>query len=97
MPRVTESCGYQGHICGARPVQAISRYRDQNDYCIEGHRVTLYDDGQCTGTQEQRRALALFLLDEYAEYLHWHVAFKAKYDPDAKVFPLSPLPEGWNS
>lgn len=68
---ITETCGYQGHVCGDR-VQFISRYRCENDYCVSGRRVSITDDGQV------RRALhgdieriRLFELDRYAEYLRW--------------------------
>lgn len=41
------SCGYRGsfHFCAQGRVGFISRYRDENDYCIDGRRVTLRDDG----------------------------------------------------
>lgn len=50
----------------------ISRYREQNDYCIDGRRVRLLDDGTTNATSEERRKLGIFLLREYAEYAKWH-------------------------
>lgn len=67
-----ETCGYQGHVCGYKPVQFISRYMDTNDYCVHGHRVALMDSGEFgPSTREEREAILLFELDRYAEYLKW--------------------------
>lgn len=78
------NCGYQGHVCdtwGGR-VQFISRYRDENDYCIGGHRVTLCDDGTLRAysgvTEAERVALHNFLLNEYADYLRWRTEYFRK-------------------
>ena len=68
------SCGYQGHVCSSWEVQFISRYRDESDYCVFGERVTLYDNGTFKGIipQEQKTALYLYLLNEYANYCKFH-------------------------
>lgn len=74
-----EYCGYHGHVCQQNTVQFISRYRNQNDYCVSGNRVTIYDDGAVRrGTPEQIAAVRLFELRKYAEYCQWHAEYKAK-------------------
>ena len=74
-----ESCGYQGHICQRGKVQFISRYRDQNDYCVSGDRVRIYDNGEVRyGTPAQVAAIRQFELEKYAEYCRWHAEFKAR-------------------
>jgi hypothetical protein len=66
-------------------VRFLSRYRECNDYDVDGIRVSIHDDGHthafCTGeaTPEQREAIRLFELDRYAEYCRWHVEFKQKH------------------
>ena len=72
------TCGYD-HFC-TRGVQFISRYRDENDYCVGGERVRVFDNGaepprangKCVSTR-QVQAILLFELDKYAVYLAWHV------------------------
>jgi hypothetical protein len=71
-------CGYQGHVCGLNRVQFISRYRDENDYCVNGTRVSLTDSGEFNGTPEQAEAVRLFELHRYAEYLVWRNDFRLR-------------------
>ena len=75
--RVTESCGYQGHVC-SNSVQFISRYRDKNDYCLRGQRISVHDDGTVHSspapTPEQLQAIRLYEIQKYADYVKWHVA-----------------------
>lgn len=83
------SCGYMGHICNDT-VQFISRYRDENDYCIGGVRVHLYDDSTVRGaTPKQIEALELHLLAAYAEYLGWHSKMHFDWGHDwPKAYPF---------
>lgn len=71
------TCGYTGHVCAvhSRAVQFISRYRDETDYCVGGHRICVLDTGEVRtvdATPEQLERIALFELEEYADYLRWH-------------------------
>jgi len=68
------TCGYDGHR-GPGKVRFISRYKDENDYCVEGVRITLWDNGRCDGTPEQAEALRLYLLDQYADTIRWRVEY----------------------
>ena len=72
-----ESCGYQGHICGRNgQVQFISRYRDENDYCVGGQRIAVHDDGTVHSypapTPEHLQAIRLYEIQKYGEYVLWH-------------------------
>lgn len=88
-----ETCGYRalGHYCTPGKVQFISRYKDENDYCIGGRRTTLSDAGKVwqggnVPSNEDMTLLWLFLLDEYAAYLQWHAENR-----DRLTVPLSPF------
>ncbi len=84
-----QECGYQGHVCGLKAVQFISRYRDENDYCVAGHRISLNDAGEFgESTPAEREAIKLFILNEYAGYIKWHVEFKAKMDATMTLQPF---------
>lgn len=87
-----QECGYKGHVCGLKPVQFISRYRDQNDYCVNGVRVTLSDNGEwMRGTPEEREKVRLFALDSYADYLRSRADFRSRYGVDMDLIPLESL------
>lgn len=75
-----QTCGYQGHYCSG--VKFISRYHDTNDYCVNGRRVSLTDSGWFSdaSSTEEREAIRLFLLNEYADYLKWHSEHKTRLD-----------------
>lgn len=70
-------CGYAG--CYDHGTRFISRYRDQNDYCVDGTRVTLYDSGEFHGSPAQARAVLLFELSKYTEYIAWNRQQRAKF------------------
>jgi len=75
MERAT--CGY--HSCSCRGINFISRYREKNDYCVEGKRVCVTDAGAAVYSSASRSdldALGLFLLGQYAKYCAWHVEHK---------------------
>jgi hypothetical protein len=75
-----ETCGYQGHCCSSKDVQFISRYRDQNDYCVGGNRVSVYDSGEVrNGSAADYKRILLFELARYAEYIARHVRHKEAY------------------
>jgi len=80
MAETRKECGYLGHVCGLSKVQFISRYREQNDYCVNGSRVSLNDSGEFGyyATEEEKGAVRLFLLEEYADYLRWRNTFRAR-------------------
>jgi hypothetical protein len=82
-------CGYDGHYCGIGRTFFISRYRGINDYCVDGVRVSVSDDGQAHTfdgvTPEQIERIRLFELGKYAEYCEWH----SKLDASDKV--IAPL------
>ena len=85
----TETCGYQGHVCGLKPVQFISRYRNANDYCINGKRVVLHDDGTFErGTTQDRESVQLFLLAEYSDYLRWRASMRQKFGEMPAIQPF---------
>jgi hypothetical protein len=72
------ACGYHGHVCSVGTVQFISRYRDANDYCVDGRRITVRDDGHAPTFGHEAVALELveriwlWELERYAAYLRWH-------------------------
>ena len=94
-----ETCGYQGHVCAYNDgrVQFISRYRGTEDYCVGGHRVSVNDDGTIRdATPEQKKAVELYLLDEYARYLEWNRQQRQHYEnwsqvirPIGHILPLT--------
>lgn len=96
----SNTCGYGSwdHSCRKGQVQFIVSGMGSCDYCVGGHRVTVREDHSTNGTPEENRAVALFLLNKYAEYCAWHVDFKAKCGPDyvptLQAFD-SILPERW--
>jgi hypothetical protein len=69
------TCGYD-HYC-TRGVQSISRYHGENDYCVAGRRIHVNDDGRkpraCgeDASPAQVRAILLFELGKYADYIEW--------------------------
>lgn len=88
-----QTCGYQGHYCSSSDVQFISRYRDENDYCVGGKRVTVYDDGRTRTTcdvvtESDKAAILAFERAKYAEYLTWHDAQVAS----SPHWPIKPEP-----
>ena len=67
-------CGYGGHVCSERAVQFISRGFNINDYCVGGKRVQVADDGTTrNATADDLKRILLFELDQYADYIRWHV------------------------
>ena len=82
-------CGYGGHVCGNR-VQFISRYRNENDYCVDGRRVSIHDDGtvrRAEGSDLER--IRLFELGKYAEYIRWREDAKERYGLHQELAPFS--------
>lgn len=77
----TINCCYQGHACDSRAVQFISRYRNQNDYCVGGKRVTVYDDGSVRegAIEDDKLRILLFELDKYAKYCRWNQEQRSRY------------------
>ena len=72
------TCGYDGvHGCG-RGVYFISRYRDETDFCVNGHRVHVYDDGHTSGTPAEIQSIVLHELTKYGEYAIWNAEHRAK-------------------
>ena len=72
-----EGCGYES--CPCRGVHFISRYREETDYCVNGKRVSVGDDGMAlysSTTLADLEALNLFSLEQYAKYCAWHVEQK---------------------
>lgn len=81
-----ETCGYRGaaHYCGHPPVQFISRYRETSDYCVNGVRISIHDNGGMHSTchevtDAERRALWIYSLEQYADYCRWHAEQRAKH------------------
>ena len=69
------TCGYTGHVCDVwtKNVQFISRYRNENDYCVGGKRVTVTDEGIVrNGTVEDYEKIRAFETNKYSDYLIWH-------------------------
>lgn len=69
-------CGYHRY-CGSE-TRFISRYRGISDYCVAGERVSVSDSGETRAcgreaTDSERQAILVFLLEEYAEYISWHI------------------------
>ena len=72
---MTNQCGYRGlgHYCSEGKVQFISRYRLSNDYCIDGRRVTVDDEGRTNHAQDgDLQRIYAFELAKHEEYLRWH-------------------------
>jgi hypothetical protein len=70
-----EQCGYRGlgHYCTEGKVQFISRYRETNDYCVDGRRVSIGDDGHVRHAQDgDVQRIYAFELAKHEEYLRWH-------------------------
>ncbi len=84
------TCGYQGHYCSEHEVQFISRYRNENDYCVGGKRITVYDDGSVKNGCSVREANAILAFEQrqHAEYLAWNEEMTATRDywPAAEPF-----------
>ncbi len=86
------TCGYYGstHVCGrGLAVGFISRGFDQNDYCVGGKRVRVSDSGETRyGTDADLRAIMLYELDKYADYLRWRAAqvWPGDYQPEMQPF-----------
>lgn len=83
------NCGYDGHYCGLGRTFFISRYRGVNDYCVDGVRVSVSDDGVANAwggvTPQQIERIRLFELEKYGEYCLWHSALAAS---DKAIAPL---------
>lgn len=70
-------CGYES--CPCRGVHFISRYREETDYCVDGKRVSIGDDGMAvyfSTTLDDLKALDLYHLEQYAKYCAWHSSKK---------------------
>ena len=70
------TCAFD-HVPQSGKVFFISRYRDENNYCVAGQRIRVFDNGDVYASGEpatpaQLTALRLFLLEEYARYCKWH-------------------------
>lgn len=88
-------CGYEGHYCGSGRVQFISRYRGENDYCVDGRRISVSDDGKVNWHCEDQspndvERIRLYELAKYADYiLTLHVQLRQQ-NPDVDI-PLQPF------
>jgi hypothetical protein len=72
---MTNQCGYRGlgHYCGEGKVLFISRYRLANDYCVDGRRVNVTDDGEVhNALPGDLRRIYDFEFAKHQEYLRWH-------------------------
>ncbi len=71
-------CGYQP--CSCMGVHFISRGFGENDYCVNGRRVSLNDGSAIVrrATQQDAEMLGLFLLEEYANYLRWRAEMQKR-------------------
>ena len=70
--------------CAIGVIQFISRFRSESSYCVDGHRVTVHDDGAVHAssldvTDELLQRLMIHFLQAYASYCFWHVEFTAKH------------------
>jgi len=93
-----QTCGYQGHFCN-RGVQFISRYREENSYCVAGQRISVHDNGTVHATcavitEAQLNAIKLYELQKYAEYVQWHVERNAASKPEWRM-GLQPFTFPW--
>ena len=67
-----DQCGYKGHYCTEGRVQFISRYRLSNDYCVDGRRVSVSDNGETNHAQAgDLERIYQFEWAKYQEYLIW--------------------------
>lgn len=81
-------CGYQP--CSCFGTHFISRGFRVNDYCVEGHRVSVSDAGVWrNATEAQKESVRLFELERYVDYIEFHVEHKAKYDQWPELSPFS--------
>lgn len=67
-------CGYRGigHYCTEGKVQFISRYRLENDYCVDGRRVRVSDAGEVHHAQPgDLERIYAFEWAKYQDYLEW--------------------------
>ena len=72
---MTNTCGYRGldHYCGEGKVLFISRYRLSNDYCVDGRRVSVSDEGEVNhALPGDLERIYAFELAKHQEYLRWH-------------------------
>lgn len=79
------TCGYNGsfHFCSKNGVAFISRYHDTNDYCVDGRRVTLRDDGSMQSEQkDDRNRIRQFEQAKYELYVAEHASYVARYGAD---------------
>ena len=61
-----------GHYCTNGKVQSISRYRLENDYCVDGRRVSVKDTGEVNRAQPgDIERIYAFEWAKYQEYLKW--------------------------
>lgn len=76
------TCGYQN--CSDRGVQFISRYQDQTDYCVNGTRVRVYDDGHRRHAKYDAELDLIYMheLGKYAEYAIWHAEQRVRFAGD---------------
>jgi hypothetical protein len=71
---MNSQCGYRGlgHYCTEGKVQFISRYRGENDYCVDGRRVQVSDSGEVGHAQAgDLERIYAFEWAKYQEYLQW--------------------------
>lgn len=82
-----ETCGYTGHVCGPG-VKFISRYRDENDYCVDGRRIRVCDTGRVSPNASAADVDAIFMheLERYGAYLEWRSAWRRKMGADFAEF-----------
>lgn len=62
-------------------------YRGQSDYCLNGVRLRIADDGTVstnsgTVTPAQVATLEAYFTVEHAEYCDWHAIQVARFGPD---------------
>jgi len=91
----TGGCGYEPCPCWG--IHFISGYKDESDYCIDGKRVTLRDDGLIwRATKSEALRLQSFLLEDYADYLRGRGRYNWRQHLSAPVCPFGyPLPLRW--
>lgn len=74
------TCGYSHY--NSNGVKFISRYQDENDYCVNGRRVHVHDNGRTNATDSERELIIAHLTAEHNKYVAWHAQQVAKFGGD---------------
>lgn len=93
-----QRCGY--HSCICQGVAFISRggVKPDSDYCVNGKRVRVRDDGTVYAydlTAADVAELTAYFLREYARYCAWHVAKKYTQPQVYGEMVLQPFNMAW--